>query len=93
MRVSNKWTSILNTQFGISHPIGIKLVVMSPSRAEGFSARLGSARGLFSISSKKKFSSKIRKLAFLATQIFFSYFTCIFTLFQKIFVVNTDFCY
>ena len=33
-------------------------LVMSPSRAEGFSAQLGSARDLFSFSSKSKIGPK-----------------------------------
>ena len=48
------------------------LLVMSPSRAEGLSARLGLARGLFPSARKFYFSSKIEKLCF------FSYFPCIF---------------
>ena len=50
-----------------------KILVMSPSRAEGFSARLGLARDLFPFSSKSKIR---RKRAEILILIFFDFHLC-----------------
>ena len=47
-----------------------KKVVMSPSRAEGFSARLGSARDLFYFSSKLKIGRKQAEIQFSVENFF-----------------------
>ena len=44
--------------FGFLKQLCVYLVVMSPSRAEGFSARLDSARDLFHFSSEVKIGQK-----------------------------------
>ena len=62
---------IPGTEQGRSRNLGGQIVVMSPSRAGGFSARLNS--WTFPFSSKKNFSSKIKKLHF------FPYFPWIFS--------------
>ena len=60
------------------------LLVMSPSRAEVFSARLVT----FFLQLELFFQLENQKIAIFAAQIFFPYFTCIFTLYLVYSVAN-----
>ena len=59
---------------------------MSPSRAEGFSARLGSARDLFYFSSKLKIGQKGAEIQFSVEKLF------VINFYNKIVLEMTKLC-